>query len=437
MTASATAIDLSSQAPNPLPTTPMPPSQLPPHPFDFSLSAATGRTEAAFERYALGFLGYDCTLPAIIEAADEDPDCPGAQAHAAAVHMAAESREGFDAAAIYLAQARRSLGRASARDRAFLRLVEAWHRQDYRRALSESLALIKRWPSDVIAAKWGQYHAFNLGDRHALLALAQDTAATYPDAPYVHGMEAFGLEQDHRPEEAIEAAERALAALPSDGWTHHALAHIHETAGAAERGLAFMQAQSRHWGGMGKFIRLHNWWHTALFHMHLGDMAGALDIYDRRLWGVSPGFSQELVGAISALWRLELGGADVGERWAPILETVRSRPREHVLPFLDLHYVYALARAGHDADAARFIASMARTVDARPDYRCRRLWRDVAVPTARGLAAHGLGQFEVAAEHLAPLQEDFSPLGGSHAQREVFIATAEDAVRRAASRGAA
>ncbi len=413
----------------------------PSYPFDFTLSAASRDTRTAFETYGIGFLSYDKTLPAIIEAAEADPDCPGAQIHAAAVHLACESTEGFETARRFLARTHRAYGAASPRERVFARAVAAWHRLDFRKALDEILALAERWPEDIVALKWGQYHAFNLGDHEAQLSLAGRLTQAYPGAPYVHGMEAFALEQMHALNAAEEAGLRAVAIEPRDGWAHHAVAHIHETRTAPDMGLAWMDAHASSWEDRGKFIKLHNWWHTALFHMDLDDVPSALAIYDRRLWGINPGFSQELVGAISALWRLELRGADVGDRWVPIQEAIRARPREHILPFLDLHYVYALARAGHgqgrSAEVDDYLASMDRAAQARPRLACRAVWRGVALHAARGVAAHGLGRYGTAARHLMGVIDGLKVVGGSHAQRAIFTLTAIDALQRSGARDAA
>ncbi|MGF1454462.1 MAG: tetratricopeptide repeat protein [Alphaproteobacteria bacterium] len=413
------------------------PDPHPSHPFDLVLTAAAPATRSAFESYGLGFLAYDTTLPAIIEAAKADPDCPGAQLHAAAVHMACESAEGFAKAAVFIAQARRTLRRASLRERAFGRAVLAWHRMDYRRALDEILDLAARWPEDIVALKWGQYHAFNLGDHAALLKLAKRLTHPYPGASYVHGMEAFALEQTHALNAAQDAGLRAVSIEPGDGWAHHAVAHVHETRAAPEDGLAWMEAHAHTWEGRGKFIQHHNWWHTALFRLDLDDVPGALEIYDRRLWGLNPGFAQELAGAIATLWRLELRGVDGGARWQPLAAAVDARPQEHILPFLDLHYVYALARAGTGAALEGYLASMERAAEARPNMACRAVWRGTVLEAARGVAAHGQGRYETAVRHLTTVVDHLQPIGGSHAQRAVFIMTAVDALEQTGAREAA
>ena len=52
-----------------------------------------------------------------------------------------------------------------------------------------------------------------------------------------------------------------------------------------------------------------------------------------------------LYEAIATRLRLELHGAEVGDRWQAIADQLQPRVGEHFLPFQNLHYVYALARS--------------------------------------------------------------------------------------------
>ena len=66
-----------------------------------------------------------------------------------------------------------------------------------------------------------------------------------------------------------------------------------------------------------------------------------------------------------------------------------SRPRlhDHFVPFLDLQYLYALARAGKQSAVTEMLASLEdRAEQAKPFE--REAWADCAVPAAHGLAAH-------------------------------------------------
>ncbi len=387
-------------------------------------------TADAFDMYTEGFLSYGKTLPKIIEAADADRGCCAANAHAAAVHMAFEAASGFRKAEPYLERAQACAAHATERERCFVDAVSAWSVRDFPKTAAIFKDMAARWPEDLAAVKWGQYHCFNLGDQDGLLALGERLAQVHDGAPYVHGMQAFALEQAHRLDEAEEAGRRAVEIERADPWAHHAVAHVMETQGRVEDGLGWMYDMSETWDDKGFFIRLHNWWHVALFHLDLDDHAAALKVYDEHLEGLYPEFCQEQIGAISMLWRLELRGVDVGGRWQPLLGRVRERELEHLLPFHDLHYVYALARAGTCCDVDTFLYSMERHA-LRQDGVLYDIWREVAVPVAYGIAAHGQKRYEDAAELLRPRLEMLHRIGGSHAQRDIFVQTYIDAAIRA------
>jgi len=402
--------------------------------FDLPVSAARADAVAAYDAYALAFLSYGPDVRALFPAADGSPDAPLLQAHAAALHMAFEAVEGFEKAEEYLVRMRAAAARATPREAAFCAAVEAWATHDFKGALAALEAMTAAWPADLCALKWGQYHAYNLGDDAALARLGERAMIAWRGAPYAHGMRAFGLEQSHRIGEAEDEARRALSIEPGDAWAHHALAHVYETYGRAEEGARFMRAQSRWWADRGVFIREHNWWHAAVFDVARGRPDAALDLYDARLVGEWPEFPQEQIGAISMLWRLELRGVDVGDRWLAQLEQARARAGETILAFHELHYVYAIARAGSGAETDAHLAAIERRAERDDPY--ADVWREAALPAARAVAAFAQGRREEAAEGLARALPRLQEIGGSHAQRHVFIQTFE-AARASRERSAA
>jgi hypothetical protein len=179
-------------------------------------------------------------------------------------------------------------------------------------------------------------------------------------------------------------------------------------------------------------VREHNYWHLAVFHLDRDEPGRALEIFDKHLWGEWREFAQEQIGAISALWRLELRGADVGARWEPVVAKVIERWHEHILPFNDLHFVRALARTGKRRQVDDFIASMMRhgTNDLSG------VWDSVAIPCALGLVAHAERRYSEAANLIGPVLKRLHLVGGSHAQRDVFVQTWIDSALRAGQHSA-
>lgn len=394
------------------------------------ISCACSAGAAGYDAYVREFLSYGSRLRELFAIADAAPDSALLNAHAAALHLAFEGAEGWSNAAPYLARMRRAESLASDRERLFAAAVESWAARDYWRALGALDELTVRWPADLCAIKWGQYHAFNLGDRGALLRFGERARIVFEGQPYAHGMIAFALEQNHRLDEAEEEGLRASEIAIDDAWAHHAVAHVMETEGRARDGARWLDHCSHTWDRKGVFIRDHNWWHAALFRISLGRLQDALDIYDARLWGAWPEFPQEQIGAVSMLWRLEMRGVDVGARWAPVLEQVRRRAGEHILPFHDLHYLYALARAGEPGEADLLLDSLTRHAEASVDP-YREFWRETGMPAARAVRAFAAGDYAASAEGFARALPRLERVGGSHAQRHLFVEANEMAAANA------
>jgi tetratricopeptide (TPR) repeat protein len=289
--------------------------------------------------------------------------------------------------------------------------------------------MVGEWPRDLLAGKLGQLHAFNLGDAEALLRIGGHLIAANPENHFAWGMHAFGLEECNRLDEAEAHARRAIEMERKDPWAHHALAHCLEARGRLTEGVAFLDSVSDTWADCNSFMYTHNWWHQALFLIDLDRTSEALALFDARVWGVWKEFSEDQINAISLLARLELRGVDVGDRWADVASWLGGRLHDHFVPFLDLQYLYALARAGRTSAVTEMLASLEdRAEQARPFE--REAWADCAVPAAHGLAAHARGDHAEAARLLGQAMPHLAPIGGSIAQRALFGAIHLDALIR-------
>jgi predicted NBD/HSP70 family sugar kinase len=134
------------------------------------------------------------------------------------------------------------------------------------------------------------------------------------------------------------------------------------------------------------------------------------------------------VNAVSLLARLELAGVPVGPRWEALAPYLLQRLHDHVLPFLDLHYLYGLARARRPE--AHTLLRNIEAHAARAPERARAAWRQVCLPAARGVLAHAEGDFARAADELTTALPRLLEVGGSHAQRDLFGQMHLDALMR-------
>ncbi|MES2718027.1 MAG: tetratricopeptide repeat protein [Pseudomonadota bacterium] len=397
-------------------------------PFGNALTLQQPDSAEAVHGFLHGFLGYKPSILAVLPAAEQDHSLV-VQACAAALWMFSESPSGPPKAHAHLETARRAGLPASDREQRFAAAIAAWVDGDIGAALALHAALAHDHPRDLAAIKLGQYHAFNLGDAPTLLKLALPGVAAAPEVPAVHGLAAFGWEQCHRLDLAETAARRALAMLPAEAWAQHALAHVLLTDGRLAEGAYLLHQVSAPWQGLTSFMRCHLWWHLALFHIELGEDAAALALYDKQVWGVDKSYSQDQVGAVSLLARLELAGVAVADRWDELAGHLVCRVHDQVQPFLDLQYLYGLARAGRPEAEALLAAIEAHAPQAPPAQRTA--WQQVAVPAARGLLAHARGQWAAAADGLGQALPRLALIGGSHAQRDLFEQLHIDALGRA------
>ena len=366
------------------------------------------------------FLTYGTTAGAIWDAARAEPACVMAQAKAAALELFLQTGASVSRAQPWLAGAEPHLARATERERLWHAQVSAWAAGDAAKAIALTEDIATRWPQDLAAVKMTQFHMFHVGDLAGMLRVAEAALPHHRDVAEMHGMLAFGLEEMNRLAEAEAAARQAIDLQRAEPWAHHALAHVLETQGRCAEGLETMLGFSDTWAAKNSFMRSHNWWHAALFAIDSDQPDVALRLYDEQVWGVWKDYSQDQVNAVALLARLEFAGLDVGERWQDVADYIERRGPEHVEPFLDAHYLLGLSRAGRDAAAQRLLASLRDHIDSQPEQLTTRIWRQVGLPLAEGMAAYGRGDWRQVYEKLPPALQGLQQVGGSHAQRDLF-----------------
>ena len=381
----------------------------------------------AVNDFVEGFIACEARIVHILDIAETDTS-PLVQACCAALHMFAESGQAASNAAPFIARAQAGLADTaiSARERRWVAAVAAWVAGDLPAAIALHEAQARDYPRDLASIKLGQYHLFNAGNSPGMLRLALQALPASADVPYMHGMAAFAWEQCHLLPQAEAAARHAIALRHKEPWAHHALAHVLLTQGRLQDGLDFMRAVSPSWTGLNSFMLTHNWWHTALFALEFDRPDEVLALYDQQVWGVARDYSQDQIGAVSLLARLELAGVDVGPRWQDVANHLTKRCVDLVLPFLDLQYLYGLARAGRPQ--ADTLLAHIETHALQPQTPA--VWREVALPAARGLRAHARGEHALAVRELGSALPRMLEVGGSHAQRDLFEQIHLDALVR-------
>ncbi|MGY2169413.1 tetratricopeptide repeat protein [Pseudomonas gingeri] len=390
------------------------------NPIDSSLPS----TRRGIDAFISGFLAYHPRAEDILAAADADPDSRLANALAGILLMFSESPEGPVLAERYRLRAD-AVGSNHLRANLYLAILNAWIGDDLGRVLGLSEQLLDRFPRDLFAAKLNQYVEFNRGNWPALLRIALKARDAAPEIAHSHGLLAFAYEQCHLLDQAEAAARQALHLQADEPWAQHALAHVLLTHGRIEEGIDFLESVKDHWEGLNSFMYTHNWWHLALFYLARGQEQRVLEIYDRHVWGILPEYSQDQVGAVSLLARLELAGVDVGQRWQALVPYLQARTGDTVQPFLSVQYLYGLARAGQP-QAEQLLEALRERGLTAPAF-SRTTWAQVTLPLAEGLLAHARGDWETAVQRLSGVLPRLNDIGGSHAQRDLFAQIELDA----------
>ncbi len=392
----------------------------------FGLPATTRSSTAldAYDQAVHGLLGWDgATLDGFKRSLEADPDFALAHAGAAVCHFLDER---FTEARAAVERARSAATAATQRERghveAMAQLITGRPDQA-ERAMRDQLA---NYPRDLAVAQRLYFVWFWQGRFPEMLELTGNLVRHHPGNSFMLGLHAFALEEAHRLPEAFSAAEVAVARNPRDAWSVHALAHTVYEMGASRAGISLLPLAIHPCTHLGWF-RNHLLWHLALMHFACGDYGRASRMsraaFERRPSSI-PG---NLHDSISLLWRLELSGVVVGDRWKPFAAIARDRLDRQGLLFHAAHLAMALS-AAEEWTVAEQQLDMLR--ERAPKDRTG-LVGAVLIPLVQGLHAFARADYRGAIEAIEPVSPRIVGLGGSRAQRDVFHDTLLEACLRA------
>jgi len=392
--------------------------------YGLPVSTESATTVDAYDHAVEGLLSWDAqALERFRAATTLDPGL--ALAHAgAAVCLFLEERfaEAQDAAKTARAAAASQTDRERRHVEGLALLVEG-KAADAAKTMREHLT---DYPRDLVVFQRLYFVWFWQGKFPEMLALADILTRHYPGNSFMLGLHAFALEQAGRCDEAVRMAHVANAMNPRDAWAIHALAHSLYEMAAFDTGIRRMPAAIAPCTHIGWF-RNHLRWHLTLMHLARGEYDVASDL-GRTIFEQEPSsIPGDLHDSISLLWRFELMGRDVGERWKAFARIAAERLDRQALLFHAAHLAMALA-AGGDWTTAERQLGMLRERGARDRSG---LVGGVVVPLVEGIHAFAAKDYARAIERLEPLTPRVIELGGSRAQRDVFHDTLLEACVRA------
>jgi len=371
----------------------------------------------------LGFVADPvATLAAAVEA---DPGFILGHTTIAALHCLGGSTGDAPPVREALAAADALAASATSREGLHISAAHAWAAGDITGAAAFWEVAVETDSADLLALRLAHDTHFYLGASKKLRDVPLSALPAYAprsrERGFVLGMAAFGLEETGDYTHAEMVGRESVEINPGDSWGVHAVAHVLEMQDRPQEGVAWLRRLEPHWAQAGG-LAVHQWWHLTLYLIEQGRFDEVLEIYDAQFGiGVSSQIL-DLVDAAALLWRLELVGVDVGGRWRDLAPLWAAHADEHVLVFNDVHISITLAGSGDETASDQLEASILV-------YATREKGTNAEVSKALGLRviqalrAFRHGDYARTVGLLGPIYQDLAPIGGSNAQRDLFIQT--------------
>jgi tetratricopeptide (TPR) repeat protein len=291
-------------------------------------------------------------------------------------------------------------------------------------------------PRDLLALGVGHQIDFFTGNSRMLRDRpAQAIAAWSEDDPNysnVLGMLAFGLEECHQHDRALEVGLEAVQRNAKDVWALHAVGHTFEETGRFDDGMGYYDARAEDWTTDNYFL-IHNWWHYALFALEAGNIARVHEVFDSALFTANgTDLALELLDATALLWRLKLEGHSELKRFKAVASRWLHKTEPAFYAFNDMHMTMAFVGAGFELEAQNLIESRENWLKSNPNPRMNNvaMTREIGLPVCKAILEFGRGNYGGAIEHLFPIRRRIHEFGGSHAQRDAVLKTLIEAALR-------
>ena len=336
----------------------------------------------------------------------------GAALHAAVVGDAGSARGSA-------ARARETVAGATRRERQHVEAASALLGGETASGLALVDEHVAEFPRDALLVNQASSAIGFAGrsDREAQrAAFLERLAPAYGDDWWFQSALAFTYHEVDRFEESRRLSERSLEQYPGNANATHNIAHICFETLDTEAGAAFLGEWLAGYDASASF-HCHLAWHQAMFELHRGRHARALEIFARDIVGaVNPRLA--MIDGSALLWRLRLDGwSDDRLAWRRLAD-LAGRVSRPGFVFGEIHAALAYAACGDAPALARLIDGL-RELDAKGHP----IAGPVALPMVQGIAAFVAGDHAAALAHLEPVEAEFHRIGGSHAQWELFEET--------------
>ncbi|KAM7414183.1 hypothetical protein PAMA_019142 [Pampus argenteus] len=311
------------------------------------------------------------------------------------------------------------------RERLHVKAMELFSRGNFPMACNTWEDILVDHPTDLLALKFSHDGYFYMGAQtHMRDMVARVLPHWKPHIPlfgYLKGMYSFGLMETRFYDQAEKVAMEGLALTPDDAWSVHSVAHTYEMKAEVDKGLKFLESTEKDWQ-ISDILASHNYWHWALYFIEKGQYEAALNVYDSQVFKrcKATGSMLDTVDASSMLYRLEMEGVSVKNRWRELLQETLPHTDDHVTLFNDLHFLMVSLGAKETRTSQRLLEGLQELSKEPGDNQQHRLAGTIGVPMCQAMMEYNQGNYSRSVELLYPLRYRMVDVGGSDAQRDIF-----------------
>uniref|UniRef100_A0A669BX22 Tetratricopeptide repeat protein 38 n=1 Tax=Oreochromis niloticus TaxID=8128 RepID=A0A669BX22_ORENI len=308
----------------------------------------------------------------------------------------------------------------TSRERLHVKAMELFSHGNFPKACEVWEDILLDHPTDMLALKFAHDTYFYMGAqmpmRDSVARVLPHWKPHMPLSSYLKGLYSFGLLETRFYDQAEKVAMEGLALTPDDAWSVHSVAHVCEMKAELDKGLKFMESREKDWE-VSDMLASHNYWHWALYFIEKVKMIMAFSVFRRCK---ASGAMLDIVDACSLLYRLEMDGVCVKERWQELLQVTRPHTDDHVTLFNDLHFLMVSLGAKESGTSRRLLEGLQELAKEPGDNQQHQLAGTVGIPMCQAMLEYNQGNYSQAVELLYPLRYRMVDIGGSDAQRDLF-----------------
>jgi tetratricopeptide (TPR) repeat protein len=380
----------------------------------------TTESPVAFERFQEGMdqlLAYGPAGDArLTEAVQVDPGL--AVAHTALALLALVQGDAAGARAA-MVRAGASVAGATRRERQHVEALNAFVAGESMRGFALVDEHVAEFPRDAVVVNQASTAIALAGgsDREEQrVAFVERLSPAYGDDWWYQSALAFTYHEVDRFDESRRLSEASLRQYPRNANAAHNLAHIALETLDVDAGAAFLDDWMAGYDRRASF-HCHMAWHQAMFALHEGRYAQALEIFERDILR-SGNPRSAMTDGTALLWRVKLDAAsDRPLPWRSLADLAEKVSRPGFI-FGEVHAAFAYAACGDEAALARLMDGL-RALGAKGHP----IAAGVVLPLVQGTVAFAAGDHAGALRHFEPVEAEMHRIGGSHAQWEIYEET--------------